>query len=43
MLNESLRDSKQLMEEYTMTSAAQRAELQSKIWKIANDVRGSVD
>ena len=26
-----------------MTSAAQRAELQSKIWKIANDVRGSVD
>ena len=26
-----------------MTSAAQRAELQSQIWKIANDVRGSVD
>lgn len=26
-----------------MTSAAQRAELQNKIWKIANDVRGSVD
>lgn len=26
-----------------MTSAAQRAELQAKIWKIANDVRGSVD
>lgn len=26
-----------------MTSQAQRAELQSKIWKIANDVRGSVD
>lgn len=26
-----------------MTSTAQRAELQSKIWKIANDVRGSVD
>lgn len=26
-----------------MSSAAQRAELQSKIWKIANDVRGSVD
>ncbi len=26
-----------------MTSAAQRAELQSKIWGIANDVRGSVD
>lgn len=28
---------------YTMSSAAQRAELQSQIWKIANDVRGSVD
>ncbi|NER12115.1 type I restriction-modification system subunit M [Leptobacterium flavescens] len=26
-----------------MTSINQRAELQSKIWKIANDVRGSVD
>ena len=26
-----------------MTSEAQRAELQNKIWKIANDVRGSVD
>ena len=26
-----------------MTSATQRAELQAKIWKIANDVRGSVD
>jgi len=26
-----------------MTSTAQRAELQNKIWKIANDVRGSVD
>lgn len=26
-----------------MTSVAQRAELQAKIWKIANDVRGSVD
>ncbi|WMM26029.1 type I restriction-modification system subunit M [Tissierella sp. MB52-C2] len=26
-----------------MTSAEQRAELQSQIWKIANDVRGSVD
>lgn len=26
-----------------MTSAAQRAELQNQIWKIANDVRGSVD
>lgn len=26
-----------------MTSAKQRAELQSQIWKIANDVRGSVD
>ncbi len=26
-----------------MSSAAQRAELQSQIWKIANDVRGSVD
>lgn len=26
-----------------MTSVAQRAELQSQIWKIANDVRGSVD
>lgn len=26
-----------------MSSAAQRAELQSKIWKIANEVRGSVD
>ncbi|MFI2858635.1 type I restriction-modification system subunit M [Paenibacillus sp. JSM ZJ436] len=26
-----------------MTSTAQRAELQSQIWKIANDVRGSVD
>ncbi len=26
-----------------MTSASQRAELQSQIWKIANDVRGSVD
>jgi len=26
-----------------MTSLAQRAELQSQIWKIANDVRGSVD
>ncbi|MFN8298808.1 MAG: type I restriction-modification system subunit M N-terminal domain-containing protein [Chitinophagales bacterium] len=26
-----------------MTSAAQRTELQNKIWKIANDLRGSVD
>jgi type I restriction enzyme M protein len=26
-----------------MTSTAQRAELQAKIWKIANEVRGSVD
>ncbi|HPW95012.1 MAG TPA: type I restriction-modification system subunit M N-terminal domain-containing protein, partial [Fibrobacteraceae bacterium] len=26
-----------------MTSIAQRQELQAKIWKIANDVRGSVD
>ena len=26
-----------------MTSTVQRAELQSQIWKIANDVRGSVD
>ena len=26
-----------------MTSISQRQELQSKIWKIANDVRGSVD
>ena len=26
-----------------MSSAAQRAELQAQIWKIANDVRGSVD
>lgn len=26
-----------------MSGAAQRAELQSKIWKIANEVRGSVD
>ena len=26
-----------------MTSAIQRAELQSQIWKIANDVRGSLD
>ena len=25
-----------------MTSTAQRQELQNKIWKIANDVRGSV-
>ena len=26
-----------------MTSVQQRAELQNQIWKIANDVRGSVD
>jgi type I restriction enzyme M protein len=26
-----------------MTSTQQRAALQSQIWKIANDVRGSVD
>lgn len=26
-----------------MSGAAQRAELQSQIWKIANEVRGSVD
>ena len=26
-----------------MTSTTQRAELQAKIWKIANDVRGAVD
>ncbi len=26
-----------------MTSAQQRAALQSQIWKIANDVRGAVD
>lgn len=26
-----------------MTSTTQRAELQSKIWKIANEVRGAVD
>lgn len=28
---------------YYMSSAAQRSELQSQIWKIANEVRGSVD
>ena len=26
-----------------MTSEQQRAELQSSIWRIANDVRGSID
>ena len=26
-----------------MASGNQRAELQAKIWRIANDVRGSVD
>ena len=26
-----------------MTSVQQRAELQNQIWKIANDVRGSID
>ena len=26
-----------------MTSSAQRSELQARIWKIANNVRGSVD
>ncbi len=26
-----------------MSSATQRTKLQSQIWKIANDVRGSVD
>jgi len=26
-----------------MTSIVQRQELQNKIWRIANDVRGSVD
>lgn len=26
-----------------MTSTQQRAELQNQIWKIANEVRGSVD
>ena len=26
-----------------MSSTTQRADLQSQIWKIANDVRGSVD
>ena len=26
-----------------MTSTDQRAELQAQIWKIANDVRGSID
>ena len=26
-----------------MTSTTQRAELQAKIWRIANDVRGAVD
>ncbi|TXK92589.1 hypothetical protein BMR10_17860, partial [Methylococcaceae bacterium CS4] len=26
-----------------MTSTQQRGELQSQIWKIANEVRGSVD
>lgn len=26
-----------------MTSTQQRSELQSQIWKIANEVRGSVD
>ena len=26
-----------------MTQTAQRAELQAKIWKIANEVRGSID
>ena len=31
------------LEVLQMSSAAQRAELQSQIWKIANDVRGSVD
>ena len=28
---------------YTMTSMQQRAELQRRIWQIANDVRGAVD
>ena len=28
---------------HIMTSSAQRSELQARIWKIANDVRGSVD
>jgi len=32
-----------LLQEHTMTSTQQRAELQRKIWQIANDVRGSVD
>jgi len=26
-----------------MSSTAQRSELQSQIWKISNDVRGSID
>lgn len=29
--------------DFIMTSTAQRAELQNQIWKIANEVRGSVD
>lgn len=38
-----IRKSKKLYLIYIMTSINQRAELQAKIWKIANDVRGSVD
>ncbi len=34
---------KELLKEKIMTSTTQRAELQAQIWKIANDVRGSVD
>lgn len=37
------RTTKELIKRKSMTSIEQRAELQAKIWKIANDVRGSVD
>jgi len=33
----------ELLERDKMTSIIQRQELQNKIWKIANEVRGSVD
>lgn len=31
------------LQEKIMTSTIQKQELQNKIWKIANDVRGAVD
>jgi type I restriction enzyme M protein len=43
LINDFSSKTKRPIKRKKMTSIAQRAELQAKIWRIANDVRGSVD